>query len=133
MFKPVKIIAFIGALLVLTILAVSAFAQAAALTLAGDRLFIGGETGSIGVVTLSSGAQTTMAVPCKIYDLVAAPDGKTLLATCPVDGKAVILDAESLGVLATNPTGGDPRRNAISQDGTAAVIANSNGRYDHEQ
>lgn len=109
------------------------YAQAAALALAGDRLFIGGETSSIGIVTLSSGAQTTTDIPCRFYDAVAAPDGRTLLATCPLDGKAVILDALTLAVLATIPTGGDPRRIAISRDGTAAVIANNSGWYDHLQ
>ena len=104
--------------------------QAAALLLAGDRLVIGSENGNVRVVTLASGAASTVAVDCRIYDLVAAPDGATLVASCPTDNKAVILDADTFEILATIPTGGDPRRIAISADGASAVIANSNGWYD---
>jgi hypothetical protein len=106
-------------------------AQAVALSLSGARLFIGGEQQALGIVTLATGQQTSVPVDCRIYDLVAAPDGRTLLATCPLDGKAVLIDIETAAISATIATGGFPRRAAIKADGTGAVIANESDRYDY--
>ncbi len=98
----------------------------------GDRLFVGREGNQVTVVTLSSGATSSVDIPeCGIYDLVATPDGRHLLATCSSQGTAMILDAPTLIPVATIQTGGIPRRAAISADGTIAVIANEGGWYDH--
>jgi hypothetical protein len=104
-------------------------AQATALAIAGDKLFIGGEGETLGVVDLSTGLTTTVSVPCQIYDLVAAPDGVQLLATCSLQGKAVLLDAYTFDVIQTIQTNGTPRRAAIKPDGTGAIIANAAGSY----
>jgi outer membrane protein assembly factor BamB len=109
-------------------------AQASALAVAGGRLFLASEDGSVGVIDLASGAVQVVAVPsCRIYDVVAAPDGLALLATCSIGSTAVLLDAVTLAVLKTIETGGTPRRAAIRADGTGAVIANEAGWYDHIQ
>jgi hypothetical protein len=108
-------------------------AQATALAIAGDRLFIGGEAGHLASVDLTSAVTTTVEVPCPIYDLVAAPDAGRLLATCTGTGTALLLDAQTFGVVATIATGGAPRRAAIRADGTGAVIANEAGWYTHVQ
>lgn len=109
-----------------------AAAQASALALSGDRLFVGSEGGAIGTVTLSTGNVTVTVVPdCPVYDLVATPDGKGLLVTCSLTGQAKILDSQTLSVVVSIATGGAPRRAAISLDGTSAVIANEFGWYDH--
>jgi DNA-binding beta-propeller fold protein YncE len=101
---------------------------------AGGRLFLASEDGSVGVIDLASGAVQVVAVPsCRIYDVVAAPDGLALLATCSIGSTAVLLDAVTLAVLKTIETGGTPRRAAIRADGTGAVIANEAGWYDHIQ
>jgi YVTN family beta-propeller protein len=106
-------------------------AQATALAIAGNRLYIGGEVGHLAVVDLASGVTTTVEVPCPIYDLVAAPDGQRLLSTCSGVGTALLLDAATLQVVKTIPTGGGPRRAAIKLDGSGAVIANEGGWYTH--
>lgn len=104
-------------------------AQATALAIAGNKLFVGGEGGQLGIVDLASGAITTVDVPCSIYDLVAGPDGRQLLATCSFQGTAILLDANTFEVLATISTGGTPRRAGIRPDGLGAVIANESGWY----
>lgn len=104
-------------------------AQATALAVAGDKLFIGGEGATLGEVDLTTSLTTTVSMPCQVYDLVAAPDGAQLLATCPQQGKALLLDADTFEVLKTIQTNGTPRRAAIKPDGTGAVIANAAGSY----
>lgn len=104
-------------------------AQATALAIAGDKLFIGGEGQTLGIVDLTTGLTTTVSVPCQVYDLVAAPDGVQLLATCSLQGKALLLDAYTFEIIQTIQTNGTPRRAAITSDGTGAVIANAAGSY----
>jgi hypothetical protein len=104
-------------------------AQATALAVTGDRLFIGGEAATLGIVDLATGLTSTVDVACTIYDLVTVPDGLQLLATCPLQGTAVLLDANTYEVLKTIQVNGDPRRAAIKEDGTGAVIANAAGYY----
>ena len=77
-------------------------AQASALALSGGRLYVGGEGGIIGVVELASGIVTLKSVAgCGVYDVVAAPDGLQLLATCSLRGTARLLDAETLATIVT--------------------------------
>lgn len=104
-------------------------AQATALAVAGDKLLIGAESATLGVVDLATGLTTTVGVTCAIYDLLEAPDGIQLLATCPLQGTAVLLDANTYEVLKTIQVNGTPRRAAIKADGTGAVIANEAGYY----
>jgi YVTN family beta-propeller protein len=107
-------------------------AQATALTIANDRLFIGSESGMVGAVDLTTGSTTTVDVfECGVYDIVAAPDGQQLLVTCALNGAVKLLDVETLAVLKTIPAAGIPRRAAISADGTAAVVANEAGWIHH--
>jgi YVTN family beta-propeller protein len=109
-------------------------AQATALTIANDRLFIGSEAGSVGIVNLSTGSLITVPVAdCGVYDIVAAPDGQRLLATCALNGTIKLLDAATLAVIKTISTAGIPRRGAISADGTSAVVANEGGWINHLQ
>ena len=106
-------------------------AQATALAIAGHRLYIGGEVGKLAAVDLATGVVMTVDVLCGIYDLVAAPDGQRLLATCSGTGIAVLFDSETFAVVASIATGGSPRRAAVKPDGTGAVIANEGGWYTH--
>ncbi len=109
-------------------------AQASALAIAGDRLFVGQEGGSIDVISLSTGAVSTVpGSDCLIYDLVATPDGKALLMSCGYAGSVMLLDTQKLSARIIVPTGGVPRRIAISPDGTWAVIANQSGWFEFMQ
>lgn len=108
-------------------------AQATALALAGDRLFVAGEGGNLGVVTLSTGATSSTAVPCAMYDVVTLPEGRGLLGTCSLQGKVVLLDTETLTVVVSVQTGGAPRRAVVSADGESAIVANQSGWFDHIQ
>ena len=109
-------------------------AQASALAIAGDRLFVGQESGSIDVISLTTGEVS--AVPgfgCGIYDLVATPDGKALFMSCGYAASVALLDTQTLSARIVVPTGGVPRRVAISPDGTWAVIANQGGWFEFMQ
>ncbi|HEU4807842.1 MAG TPA: hypothetical protein VFT01_06230 [Homoserinimonas sp.] len=111
--------------------AVGPAAQASALALAGDRLFVAGENGKLDVISLGTGEVTTVTIPeCSMYDIVATPGGEALLATCAFGGTVKLIDPESATALITIPVGGDPRRAAISADGSRAVVANQSGWFD---
>lgn len=111
--------------------AVNPSAQASSIALSGDRLFVAGESGTLDAISLATGEVTSTVVPeCALYDVVATPDGAALLVTCTAWGTAKLLDPETLSAIVTIPTGGDPRRAAISLDGTRAVIANQSGWFD---
>ncbi len=110
---------------------VGSSAQASAVALAGDRLFVAGEGGVLDVVTLSTGLTASVTIPdCYMYDIVATPGGEALLATCTSSGTVKLIDVESFAVVLTIPVGGDPRRAAISPDGSRAVVANQSGWFD---
>ena len=105
--------------------------QASALALAGDRLFVAGEDGVLDVVSLSTGLTASVTIPdCPMYDIVATPGGEALLATCTSSGTVKLIDTESLSAVLTITVGGDPRRAAISADGSRAVVANQSGWFD---
>ena len=107
-------------------------AQASSIALGNDRLFVVGEGGAFATITLASGDLVETSVPgCPMYDIATAPNGLSLVVTCTGSASARILDAQTLAVIGTIPTGGRPRRIAIALDGLTAVIANDAGWYDH--
>ena len=112
------------------IFTVDGSAQAAALAISGDKLYVAGEGGTIDVVTLSTGSSARTAIACGMYDLVATPDGQGLVATCTSGGFVLLIDAQTLAAVKTITTSGDPRRAALSADGTRLVVANYAGWFD---
>jgi hypothetical protein len=106
-------------------------AQASALALAQNRLFVARENETLDVIELATGEVTTVAIPdCLMFDIVATPGGEALLATCTTYGTVKLIDPVSATPIVTIPVGGDPRRAAISVDGSRAVVANQAGWFD---
>lgn len=106
-------------------------AQASALALAQNRLFVARGNQNLDVIDLATGQTTTVAIPnCLMYDIVAMPSGEALLATCTFSSTVKLIDPVSATPVVTIPVGGDPRRVAISADGSRAVVANQSGWFD---
>lgn len=105
--------------------------QATALSADGDELYVAIEDRRIAILALDTGEIRELAMPgCALYDLVSLSFGSALLASCPSDRQAVVIDPDDMQITRVMETGGDPRRIATSWDDGRAAIANAHGWVD---
>lgn len=91
----------------------------------GDgTLYVANESGSVEFWNLASGNRR-LAIPLAgAFGLALTPDGSQLWVTQPSEGTVTVIDCADGTVLRTILTFGTPRHIAITQDATAALVAN---------
>lgn len=104
--------------------------QGVAVSLDGTELYVAQESGSLTIITLATGAETSVSLGVGAFGLALSPDGAQLYISASQDGKVVILDRISLAVVKTITTGGGPRRVAFDASGKTAAVANEGGWVD---
>lgn len=112
---------------------VSGRPQALAVSPDGTEVYVAndGNTYGLNVITLSTGAVSSVPLGCSTYGMVQTPDGAQLYLGCP--GAVKIVDRATLTLAGTIATGGMPRRLAVTPDGKTVLVANQSGWIDFIQ
>ncbi|HWZ28209.1 MAG TPA: YncE family protein [Gemmatimonadales bacterium] len=94
----------------------------------GATLYAANEDQGLDVVTLATGAVTTVSGLTTGYGLGETPDGAQLWVTSPLEGRVYIVDRQSLSPATVQlGTGVVPRNVAFSADGALGVVTDGNG------
>jgi len=94
----------------------------------GATLFAADEDQGLDVVTLATGAVTTVAGLSTGYGLGLTPDGAQLWVTSPNESRVYIVDRQTLSVTTVQLGGGIvPRNVAFDAGGTTGVVTDGNG------
>lgn len=97
----------------------------------GALLYIANELG--GVLVWNVAANTlagTISTGCRGFGLVRRPDTGWLYVTCPLDGRAVVVDPGTGTTIATLATGGRPRRPSFDPATGTVIVPNESGWVD---
>jgi len=117
--------------LVLRTLPIGSEAQGLAIAPDGSELYVADQAGyQLKIVSLSSGAVTSIVLPGQPFDVQLSPDGTMIWVGQYTAGQVQVFDRSTRALRRTIRTGGTPRRIAFNHAGTLAVIANEAGWVD---
>lgn len=105
-------------------------AQDLAITRDGLALYAANEKGWLNRIHLPTGRLTTVTLGGRAIGLALSPDEQVLFVGMVFDGRVIVIDASTLTIRTSLPTGGKPREMAFDSTGRQAVIANENGWVD---
>ncbi|MGH7693947.1 MAG: YncE family protein, partial [Gemmatimonadaceae bacterium] len=102
--------------------------QATALAPGSRLLYVGTQNGAVHRIDLDSGAtELFKATPdCGSWGIGVTPDERLLYLACSGEGRVDVLDIASRQVLRQYTGYGEPRRVAVSDDGSVVVVATMN-------
>jgi YVTN family beta-propeller protein len=104
-------------------------AQDVVVSLDGTELFVADQDlQKVDVFSLASGERlSSITVPGNPWSMAMTPDQTQLYVGLVFQGKVVVIDRASRGVVQSIATGGVPRRIVFNRQGTIAVVANEDG------
>jgi len=109
---------------------VAAVPQGVAVSLDGTELYVAQESGSLTIINLATGNQTSVNTGVPGFGLALSPDGTQLYIAASEAGSVIVVDRSSHAILKTITTGGEPRRVAFNASGSMAAVANDQGWVD---